>query len=161
MRIRRAVIGDEELIRAVRLRAITDAPEAFSSTFERELARTADDWRAWIMPGATFLLEQSDGEVSGLVAASHDHAGRSIVWVASMWLAPEVRGVGAGDALMHEFLAWAATTGAQEARLRVADGNDAARKLYERHGFRDTGTREAGARGMVEVEMVRPAETPE
>jgi ribosomal protein S18 acetylase RimI-like enzyme len=62
---------------------------------------------------------------------------------------------------MHEFLAWAATTGAREARLRVADGNDAARKLYERHGFRETGTREAGTRGMVEVEMVRPAETPE
>ena len=51
--------------------------------------------------------------------------------------------------------------GRRKLLVRVADGNDAARKLYERHGFRETATREAGARGIIEVEMARPAPVPE
>ncbi len=43
--LRRAVIGDEPVLRALRLPALTDSPTAFSSTYERELARTTEGWR--------------------------------------------------------------------------------------------------------------------
>jgi hypothetical protein len=42
--VRQATPDDEDLIRALRLQAILESPEAFSSTYERELTRTADDW---------------------------------------------------------------------------------------------------------------------
>ena len=57
--VRRAVAGDEAALREVRRQALRDAPEAFGSTIERELARTDDDWRRWITPGATFILFES------------------------------------------------------------------------------------------------------
>jgi hypothetical protein len=69
--VRRAVIGDEPVLRASRLQALTDSPRAFSSTYERELARTTEDWRRWLAPGVTFLLE-AGGEPRGLVAGSRD-----------------------------------------------------------------------------------------
>ena len=62
---RRAVIGDEEVLRDLRMQALTDAPEAFGSTLERELARTTEDWQKWFAPGMTMLL-LAEGEPRGL-----------------------------------------------------------------------------------------------
>ena len=76
--VRRAVIGDEPVLRPLRLQALTDSPVAFSSTYERELARTTEDWRRWRAPGATFILE-ADGEPRGLVSGSRDAHGFSMV----------------------------------------------------------------------------------
>src|SRR5215472_3904682 len=55
--IRRAGIGDEPVLRALRLEALDDSPSAFGSTYERELARTIADWQRWLAPGVTFILE--------------------------------------------------------------------------------------------------------
>ncbi len=70
--VRRAVIGDEPVLRALRLQALTDSPMAFGSTLERELARTTEDWRRWLAPGVTFIVE-AGGEPRGLVAGSVIH----------------------------------------------------------------------------------------
>ena len=51
MNTRRAAIGDEALLRTLRLEALRLEPHAFGSTYERELARTVDDWRRWMSPG--------------------------------------------------------------------------------------------------------------
>jgi len=45
MPIRCAIPGDELVLRRVRLEALADAPSAFGSTYEPELARTEEDWR--------------------------------------------------------------------------------------------------------------------
>ena len=74
MRVRRAGLGDEPTLRALRLEALTEAPEAFGSTYDRELARTTADWRRWLAPGVTLLLEVSD-EARGLVAGTLAHVG--------------------------------------------------------------------------------------
>ncbi len=156
MRIRRAIAGDGGVVRSVRLRALADAPEAFGSTYAHEVERTIDDWREWISTGATFLAEDDAGAATGLVVGRQDLHGRPVAWALAMWVDPAVRGTGAADALMRAFLTWASSGSFDEARLHVADGNGAARRLYERHGFRATGGRKAGPRGMVEVEMSRP-----
>jgi len=41
--LRRAVPGDEPILRELRLQALSEVPEAFGSTYERELARTPSD----------------------------------------------------------------------------------------------------------------------
>src|SRR6476659_1485201 len=104
--VRRAAAGDEPVVRALRLAALADAPEAFGSTLERELARTAEDWRRWMSPGATFILEIA-GQPRGLVAARRDDDLPGIVHLMAMWVHPDGRGAGGADALVNEVAAWA------------------------------------------------------
>jgi ribosomal-protein-alanine N-acetyltransferase len=54
---------------------------------------------------------------------------------------PAYRGCGYGSALLAHALGEAADTGAQRATLEVRRSNDAARRLYERFGFRMAGVR--------------------
>jgi ribosomal protein S18 acetylase RimI-like enzyme len=55
----------------------------------------------------------------------------------SLWVAPEARGAGVGEALVEAVCRWAATDAAAIAvRLSVRRTNDPAIRLYERTGFR-------------------------
>jgi GNAT superfamily N-acetyltransferase len=151
--IKRAVIGDEMTLRSVRLQALTDSPRAFSSTYEREVARTAEDWRHWLAPAATFILT-ADGEPRGLVAGVPDQSDSSIMHLMAMWVHPDIRGTGAADALISSVKAWAVHKGATEVRLKVVEGNDRARRCYERAGFRPTGRQSVLEKnGDIELEM--------
>lgn len=152
-RVRRAVIGDESVLRALRLQALSDSPGAFSSTYERELARTTEDWRRWLAPNATFLLE-ADSEVRGMVCGVSDAQDSSVVHLMAMWVHPDVRGTGAVDLLVSSVKAWAGEVGAKQVRLNVVESNSRARRCYERAGFRATGRQGVIERtGDVEVEM--------
>jgi GNAT superfamily N-acetyltransferase len=158
MTVRRAVLGDELVLRTLRLQALSDAPSAFASTYERELARTPGDWRRWLAPNPTFLLYDAEGP-KGLVAGVRDAADPAIVWLMAMWVDAALRGSGGADALVAAVVAWAAEIGAREVKLNIAHGNDRARKCYERHGFAVTGrenVRETD--GFVEIEMSRPVD---
>jgi GNAT superfamily N-acetyltransferase len=151
--VRRAVIGDEAVLRAVRLQALADSPRAFSSTYERELARTTEDWRRWLAPGVTFLLESGD-EACGMVAGVHDSHDTSVVHLMAMWVHANHRGTGAADALVGSVKAWAAEVGAMQVRLKVVESNERARRCYERAGFCATGQQGVVEKsGDVEIEM--------
>ena len=151
--VRRAVAGDEATLRGVRIEALTDAPEAFGSTLERELSRTPDDWRRWMSPGAVFILFD-DGQARGLVAGAAHEGDPSAIQLMAMWVHPSLRGSGAADALVSALAAWAAAEGAREVRLRVVKSNDRARRLYERHAFCVAGPEILRPRdGVIEIEM--------
>jgi GNAT superfamily N-acetyltransferase len=151
--VRRAVIGDEQVLRALRVQALTDSPAAFGSTLERELARTTDDWRRWLAPGVTFLLE-AHGEHYGLVAGVRAPQDDSVIQLLAMWVHPNLRGTGAADALISSVKQWAADLGATSIRLRVVESNRHARRCYERAGFRATGHQSVVEKtGDVDIEM--------
>jgi GNAT superfamily N-acetyltransferase len=155
--VRRASYGDEQTLRSLRLQAMTDAPDAFGSTYEREKARTASDWQRWIEPNPTFLFELPSDEAVGIVAAVTDPAEPTVVQLMSMWVHPSVRGTGVGDALVQAVIAWATVEHALALRVWVMQGNISAVRLYERNGFRTTGNTAVRDRdGAVEVEMHRP-----
>jgi len=155
MVVRRAVPGDEPILRALRLQALSDTPEAFGSTYERELARTDADWRRCRSPGATFILTDED-DVKGIVAGGHDAADPGIVQLMAMWVHASLRGRGAADALVSSLLTWASAEGAVLVRLVVIESNAGARRCYERNGFRDTGHRTVRERdGAMEMQMER------
>jgi GNAT superfamily N-acetyltransferase len=154
-RIRRAASGDEPLLRKIRLEALAEAPEAFGSTLDRERTRTLIDWQKWLSPSATFLLETSSGP-QGIAAGVPDATDPAIVHLMAMWVHPALRGSGAATALVHAVLDWAEGRGASTVRLDVIDGNDRARRLYERHGFQATGHIAMRPRdGAREVQMER------
>jgi ribosomal protein S18 acetylase RimI-like enzyme len=154
LEIRRAVIGNELVLRSLRLQALTDSPAAFGSTYERELARTTEDWRRWMAPGVTFIL-LAKGEAGGLVAGVRDSQDAARVHLMAMWVHPEVRGSGAAEMLIAAVKDWAAEVGAACVQLNVVENNLRAANCYERNGFRVTGRKGVVEKsGDVEVEMV-------
>jgi ribosomal protein S18 acetylase RimI-like enzyme len=155
MIVRRAAPGDEPILRGVRLQALSDTPEAFGSTYDRELARTTADWQRWMSPGATFILDDAGG-AKGIIAGMRDERDAAVVHLMSMWVDPALRGSGAAEALVASLLAWAETEGARQMRLAVIQTNDRARRFYERLGFRENGRQGVRERdGAIEVEMER------
>jgi ribosomal protein S18 acetylase RimI-like enzyme len=146
------------LYRTLRLRSLVDAPEAFCATLAEAEARTNDDW-AWLLNlGVTSgrdcpLVAQLDGTPLGLAWAKVDAADASVVNLFQVWVAPEARGRGVALALLDAALGWARSRGARAMQLGVVCGNDAARRLYERAGFRASGEPEPQRPGSSQLEQ--------
>jgi ribosomal protein S18 acetylase RimI-like enzyme len=139
-----AQAGDWEALRQLRLRALADAPDAFASTLEEEVAFPDEVWRRRAEGGpesANFIAREGGVDV-GLAAvfAEPDVPGR--MHLVSMWVDPRYRRRGVARALVDQAVRWAAERRAREVILGVADQNTAARRLYERLGFRPTGERQ-------------------
>ena len=161
LRVRRAVHGDESLLRELRLRALRGAPEAFGSTLERELARTPADWRRWFDGGTVFLLE-AEGAPRGLAATVPHDSDPHSAFVMSMWIDPEWRGRGGADRLLAALADAARAAGTTRLYLHVIEGNAPAWRCYERFGFRETGESFVRERdGLCEVEMRLDLEPPD
>jgi GNAT superfamily N-acetyltransferase len=130
--------------RELRLRALAESPEAFSSTVEREGRLPDEAWRqrtrAFAEPAGdrTMLLavEAADGGWIGCAGAIVDGG---VPHVISVWVVPERRGRGVGGSLVEAVVAWARAEGYERLRLDVVRGQDAAVRLYRRLGFRQTG----------------------
>ena len=140
MDIRRVGPDEWAVLRDVRLRALLDAPGAFASTHAREAAFGETEWRRRIEAGPWWLARDG-GRPVGLVAGYRpvDDDVRHLV---SMWVDPAARGTGTAVRLVEEVCSWAVHDGGRVVGLWVADGNDAARRLYERLGFTGTGERQ-------------------
>ncbi|HWV25749.1 MAG TPA: GNAT family N-acetyltransferase [Aeromicrobium sp.] len=115
--------------RTLRIRALTEAPEAFVPTLE-----SIDDresvWRGRIEAALGCWLAYDGADPVGMVAADPMPDGR--LQLASMFVAEPARGAGVGAALIA---AVTATAGDRPLYLRVVPGNVAARSVYERAGF--------------------------
>lgn len=84
------------------------------------------------------LVAEVDARVVGFLA------GRGVAGEAeleNMAVSAAVRRRGVGAALLKEFLAWCATANCSGVHLEVRESNAAARAVYERHGFRESGRR--------------------
>lgn len=153
--VRRAALGDEPILREIRLQALSDAPDAFGSTYEREVARSASDWQRWMSPGVTFVLDEPAG-ARGMVAGVRDETDPAVVHLMAMWVHPMTRGSGGAGELVSAVVAWAGSVGARLVRLKVIQGNNRARRFYERMGFCPTGHEAVRERdGLIEIEMDR------
>jgi GNAT superfamily N-acetyltransferase len=153
-------VADWKIVRDLRLRALADAPEAFGSSYEREVAFPDEVWvdRAAAVANATLVCE-IDGGGCGMVTLVQDGTDARVGWLVGMWVAPTARGTGVADSLVGSVLQWAGDRDIATVRLRVAEGNAAAERLYRRHGFSRTGAILQGDRqGLVEIEMQRTAQ---
>jgi GNAT superfamily N-acetyltransferase len=131
-----------DTMRDVRLAALRDAPQAFGSSYQREIGFTREDWLARLARGANFLAYADEfGPVpAGLVGGFVPQPGTAEL--VSMWVHPRARGLGVGRALVAAVVRWAADEGHQSVHLWVTENNESARRLYERCGFTLTGERQ-------------------
>ena len=136
--LRRITSQEWRLWREVRLRALAESPHAFGSTLAQWQGEGLEPrWRARLddVPLNVVALDGASpvGQVSGSVLAGDGRAE-----LISLWVAPEVRGRGVGEALIGEVVRWADDEGAPAVVLSVKVGNAAAIALYGRMGFEPT-----------------------
>ncbi len=165
--VRRIATGEADLLRAVRLRALADAPLAFGSNHAREVAFPPDTWRNRARNGAAsdrqatfFAVAPGATTPVGVATCVRDADEPDRAHLYGMWVAAEARGMGAGAALVEAVAAWARHAGARLVRTSVTVGNDGAARLYARAGFRDTGTREPLGHSGAEVAVLERALEP-
>ncbi|HET6965390.1 MAG TPA: GNAT family N-acetyltransferase [Acidimicrobiales bacterium] len=140
--VQRAGLEDLATVRSLRLRAMADAPYAFGSTLEREAGLSDEQWRRRLSNGPWFVAWEKEEPV-GMVASFTPDESPGCPQLVGMWVEPSRRGTGVAASLVQAVLDWAATAGASGVSLWVADGNDRARRFYQRMGFAPTGRRQA------------------
>ena len=138
MRIERLHSNAWRRLEALRLRALADAPDAFGSTLAEAKRYREADWRRQLESLATFVAVLAGSDV-GMVRCVADQEDAGAALLLSMWVAPEARGQGIGEALIRQLADWACAMGHTRLLLDVADENQPAIRLYERMGFAPTG----------------------
>ena len=132
--------GEEDRLRAIRLHALGDAPDAFGTTLAVASGWPLSSWTHQLRTLPTFVAVLG-GEDIGMVRGAVDPDAPSQVWLISMWVAPAARGTGTGSALVTAVQDWARGTDAVRLVLEVGGHNHRAQRLYQRMGFQDTGGR--------------------
>jgi ribosomal protein S18 acetylase RimI-like enzyme len=132
--------GAEERLRAIRLRALAEAPDAFASTFEDASKLPFEAWQHQLATMATFVAVARDRDV-GIVRGARHTERNDTAYLCSMWVAPEMRGRGIAAALIDSIVAWAMAEGFARLILDVSETNAAAAALYVKKGFVANGIR--------------------
>lgn len=143
MDIRRLGPSDAPAFRALRLRALREHPEAFTSSHEEDeqLAIATTEQRL-SAGGSTRFWGAFDGaEMRGMVGLEREQRIKNAhkAQVVAMYVAPEAGRRGIGAALIDRLVGEARADGVASLVLTVTDGNHSATALYQRAGFRSFG----------------------
>jgi ribosomal protein S18 acetylase RimI-like enzyme len=149
------------IFKAVRLRALQDAPSAFGSTYAKESQLTDADWikRAaqWSGERGAGFLAIDSGVACGIAGSFLDQDDPTRAHLVSMWTAPTHRQRGIGSLLVNEILAWGRLRRARTLLLMVVSNNEPAILFYQRLRFTRTGRTEPYPNdpALIEHEMSR------
>ncbi|WP_157694115.1 GNAT family N-acetyltransferase [Hydrogenophaga crassostreae] len=132
-----------EAYQALRLRGLREHPEAFTSSYEEELDRPLAVALARLTPSSALPNDVFFGawrgrELVGVLGLQGRYRmkERHTATVVGTFVAPEVRGMAVGDALMRALLDHARNCSELvQLDLTVTAGNHHAQCLYERFGF--------------------------
>ncbi len=129
------------LPRAIRLRALADAPDAFVTTLAQARMWTDEQWQSLAAREPGTWVAFVGGEPSGMVALQRcapvsGGGNGSAAELLAFWVAPEQRGRGVGRKLVEAVAAWALASGFGELHAYVYPSNIAAARFYERLNFR-------------------------
>lgn len=143
MDVRRLAAADAPAFRALRLRALREHPEAFTSDHDEDekLPLSATEQRLQAGDGRRFWGAFDDAALRGIVGLDREPRAknRHKATVVGMYVAPEAAGRGVGRALVDAVIRDARASGLGLLVLTVTEGNQAAASLYEGAGFRSFG----------------------
>ena len=137
--IQRLETGEGDVFRDIRLSAFRFAEDSFASSLAEELAKSTDWFETRVQQDAVFVARDAAG-VLGVVGLSartgskEAHKG----FVYSMFVLPEARGRGVGQALLAALIDEAKAR-FESIQLIVVSTNAPAIALYERAGFESYG----------------------
>jgi ribosomal protein S18 acetylase RimI-like enzyme len=146
--IRRLSLNDLPAYHELRLRALQTRPDAFTSSYEEELAKGAMAWRSRVEPtpeagGGVLLGAFQEGELIGVVGLERKQREkeRHKAVLYGMYVHEGHAGKGIGRALVARCLDEARMMqGLERVLLTVTSTNISARHLYATAGFELLGT---------------------
>ncbi|MBA4489998.1 GNAT family N-acetyltransferase [Paracoccus sp. S1E-3] len=149
--------------RAIRLEALRLAPEAFGSSIDDWDGRPLEDFAARLAGCEVWAAGPAPGTPQAVASwePGISPAEPDLGWVMSVYVRPEARGQGLGDAIFDRLIARAASAGMTRLGLHVGQANARAQALYARAGFIPTGAAPMlNERGLWEIEMRRMLRPP-
>ncbi|MHB2028190.1 MAG: GNAT family N-acetyltransferase [Acidimicrobiales bacterium] len=140
VRVRRTTRDDGARVRAIRLEALHDEPDAFGSTYAEALSFDDEYWRT-SAGDRCFFLAESGGDVLGMNSGGLNDSYPGTYWMYAMYVTPLARGTVVAAMLVDAVSNWAREQGASELYLHVTASLARANAFYEKMGFEDTGER--------------------
>jgi ribosomal protein S18 acetylase RimI-like enzyme len=140
MGVRVLAEADTAEFQALRLRALKEHPEAFGSSFEAEANIPLEEFAKILSsPDRPWFGAFHNGRMMGITGLMRSQGAktRHRAMVSGMYVAPEARGLGLGQMLVDALMAQAhSMDGLEDVSLAVTVGNDAARHIYIKSGFK-------------------------
>lgn len=138
--IRMLTAADAAGYHQLRIRSLREHPEAFGMAAEEEEATSLEEAAAKYLqvPESPTFGAFRDGRLVGIANLWRNPRikSRHRAMLTGMYVAPEVRGSGLGQALVDAVLKFARSSdGLEDVVLAVTVGNEAARHLYLKAGF--------------------------
>ena len=138
---------DAAAYRELRLEALRNHPEAFSSDYETALAKPMSYWTKRLRfddpdNGAMLYFAAHDGLLIGMCGITHTDAPKQkhSAYIVSMYIRPEWRGLRIAEELINTCLDWGRTQGIKVVKLGVTTTDAPAIRCYARCGFQVYGT---------------------
>jgi GNAT superfamily N-acetyltransferase len=139
LRVRPGLARDVAALRAIRLEALADTPDAYGETYaecvewsEQTWAHKAAQWN--------FYLAESDARVVGMARGESHDARSDTRFLFAMYVSPSARGGQAARLLVDAVSAWAKAQGVDSLYLYVSNAVPRARAFYAKAGFVATGS---------------------
>ena len=154
--------------RDLRLRALQEDPEAFSSSFGNAIHEPDDFWQGRLRDAlqgerSWLLFAREGAKLAGMIGAFVREDAPETAIIVSVYVPKEARGRGAAGQLMQAMLEVLSKTGRfQRARLGVNVTQEAALRLYLKFGFKEIGrtpSTTGNGRVVEQIEMERPLAT--
>jgi GNAT superfamily N-acetyltransferase len=130
--------NDWQHLRAIRLEALSDTPEAYGSTYEESVRWSDAQWKNAASTRLYYLADR-DSRVVGMVSGGFNDGKPGTRWLYGMYVTPSERGRGTAALLVQSIAEWAKSQGVGEIYLHVGSSVPRARAFYEKVGFRPTG----------------------
>jgi ribosomal protein S18 acetylase RimI-like enzyme len=132
---------DWRVLRAARLRALLDSPNAFTSSYVDESGWGEPEWLR-LFDAATWIVSRDADKVIGLARSVHEPRRTATRHLESIWVAPTHRRHGVFRALLHALAENERGMGVTDLLLWVLEDNHDAQRAYEALGFQPTGERQ-------------------
>lgn len=135
--------------RELRLRALKEDPEAFSSAYADSLNQPEEFWKGRLADAAQaqrswLLFARQSERLTGMIGAFLEDDSQDTATIVSVYVVREARGQGISSRLMQEILQVLSSVPAlKKAQLRVNITQLPAIQLYRRFGFREIGVEPA------------------
>ena len=126
-------------LREIRLASLLESPEAFGSSYEREIAFTEREWRE-LFNLNSYLVASIDGKDIAMMFLERLRGDfGATCWVGGCWSNPQYRGIGALRSMFDYVDSVKDQRGWQIQGLGVFIVNESAIAAYEKLGFKAMG----------------------
>lgn len=109
--------------------------DAFSPPLKERVADYQKHLRKVALHGITLGCETQEKGLVGCVSFYANDDERKAAYISEIMVDPEAQGCGLGTAMLEAAEQWAQAFGMNKVRLEVLEGNEGARRLYERVGY--------------------------